>query len=210
MDLKELLGEELYNQVIEKAGDNKIAVVSDGNWFPKDKFDEKNNEVKELKGQLKERDKQLEDLGAKAKGNEELVKQINDLKEQNERTTKEYQEKLDKQAFEFALDKAITEAQARNPKAVKALLNTETIKLDGEKLLGFDEQIKVIRESDGYLFDSPGLKGRVPHNPPNPRDKTTVNPFSKEHFNLTEQGRIYKEDRELAIRLAAEHGIKLN
>lgn len=43
MDLKELLGEDLYNQVVEKAGDKKLAVVNDGNWFPKEKFDEVNN-----------------------------------------------------------------------------------------------------------------------------------------------------------------------
>ena len=31
VSLKELLGEDLYTQVMEKAGEQKIAVVSDGN-----------------------------------------------------------------------------------------------------------------------------------------------------------------------------------
>lgn len=63
MDLKELLGEELYKQVIEKTGDKKIALVSDGNWIPKEKFNELNENTKDLKKQLKDRDAQLAELG---------------------------------------------------------------------------------------------------------------------------------------------------
>jgi hypothetical protein len=154
MDLKQLLGEELYKQVIEKTGDNKIAIVSDGNWFPKEKFDQVNSDNKDLKKQLKDRDDQLTDLKTKAAGNEDLTKQINDLTELNKKTAADYQSKLDKQAFDFALKDALTGAKAKNPKAVEALLNKETIKLDGDKLLGLEEQIKTIRESDSYLFDS--------------------------------------------------------
>lgn len=35
------------------------------------------------------------------------------------------------------------------------------------------------------------------------------NPWSKEHWNLTEQGRIYATDKEKAVKMAAEHGHKL-
>lgn len=59
MSLKELLGDDLYAQVIEKAGDQKIDIVSNGQWFPKERFDAVNNEKKELKSQLDERDQQL-------------------------------------------------------------------------------------------------------------------------------------------------------
>jgi hypothetical protein len=154
MDLKEMLGEDLYNQVIAKAGSNKIAVVSDGNWFPKEKFDQVNSDNKDLKKQLKDRDDQLADLKTKAAGNEDLTKQINDLTEMNKKTAADYQAKLDQQAFDFALKDALTGAKAKNPKAVEALLKKDAIKLDGDKLLGLDEQLKAIKESDSYLFES--------------------------------------------------------
>ncbi|WP_338788805.1 phage scaffolding protein [Metabacillus sp. FJAT-53654] len=154
MDLKELLGEELYKQVMEKTGDNKIAIVSDGNWFPKDKFDTVNKENKDLKGQLKDRDTQLKDLETKAQGNADLQKQIQDLQADNKKVADDYQAKLNQQSFDFALKDALTGAKAKNPKAVEALLNKEAIKLDGDKLLGLDEQLKAIQESDSYLFDS--------------------------------------------------------
>jgi hypothetical protein len=154
MELKELLGEDLYNQVMQKAGDSKIAIVSDGNWFPKDKFDQVNSDNKDLKKQLKDRDVQLSELKTKATGNEELTKQINDLTEQNKKTAADYQAKLDQQSFDFALKDALSGAKAKNPKAVEALLNKDSIKLDGDKLLGLDDQLKAIKESDSYLFDS--------------------------------------------------------
>jgi hypothetical protein len=176
MDLKELLGEELYNQIVTKAGEHKIAIVSDGSFFPKDKFDTVNNDNKELKTQLKDRDTQLEELGKKAKGNEELEKQINELKESNKTTASEYQSKLDKQAFDFALEKAITGAQAKNPRAVKALLDLEKIKMDGEKLLGFDDQLTVLKTSDGYLFgEAEKLGGRKPNDTMAPPGSQTAN-----------------------------------
>ena len=153
MDLKELLGEELYTQVAEKAGEHKIAVVSDGSYIPKAKFDEKLQEIKEYKNQLKERDQQLEDLGEKAKGHEELTKRIEELTAQNEKTKQEYEQKIQQQAFDHALSSALNGAKARNSEAVKALLKTDEIKFDGDKLEGLDEQLKALKESDSYLFE---------------------------------------------------------
>src|SRR5690606_39974157 len=150
MDLKELLGEELYNQVTEKAGEHKIAVVSDGNWFPKEKFETVTNDNKELKKQLKSRDDQLEEL--KKVDAEGLQQKILDLQKANEDAEKEWQSKLAQQKFDFSLKDALISAKVRNPKAVKALLNLESIKLDGDKLLGLEEQLNTIKESYPYLF----------------------------------------------------------
>lgn len=206
MDLKELLGEELYSQVKDKAGDHKLAVVNDGNWFPKEKFDAVNTDNKELKQTIKERDEQLQDLSGKAQGNEDLQKQIEKLQEDNKQAAEAYQQKLDKQAFDFALEKAISGAEARNPKAVKALLDVDSIKLDGDKLLGLDEQLKGLKESDSYLFggDDPKLKGREPNPDKQPPAAGGKNPFSKEHFNLTEQGRLLRDDPEKYNKLKAQ------
>lgn len=203
--MKELLeklakGESTVDDVL------KAIDETDKEKVPRSRLNDKIEEVKELQQQLKERDSQLEDLGKKAKDNEELVSEINKLKEENKQTAKELQEKLEKQAFDFNLEKALASAKAKNPKAVKALLNTEAIKLDGDKLLGLEEQLKALQESDSYLFgdgEPAGLKGRKP-NDNNEPPVTTKNPFSKEHFNLTEQARLYREDPELYKTLKAQ------
>lgn len=110
-------------------------------------------QIKDLQDQIKQRDDQLEDLKGKAAGNEDLQKQIQTLQDQNKQLQQDYEAKIQKQQFEFSLEKALTAAKVRNAKAVKALLDTEVIKLDGDKLLGLDEQLKNIKESDPYLFE---------------------------------------------------------
>lgn len=105
----------------------------------------------DLRGQLSERDEQLEEL--KKVDAEGLQAKIDELQTENETTKQEYQAKLEKQAFDFSLEKALTGAKVRNSKAVKALLDLDSIKLDGEKLLGLDDQLSTIKESDGYLFE---------------------------------------------------------
>lgn len=55
--------------------------------------------------------------------------------------------------LETALEMALTTGKAKNSKAVKALLNMEEIKLDGDKLLGLEEQITKLKADNAYLFD---------------------------------------------------------
>ncbi|NFD30421.1 scaffolding protein [Clostridium botulinum] len=141
MDLKELLGEELYNQVIQKVGDNKIDIVSNGNWIPKDKFNTLNE-------QLKTANTTITDLKKSNKDNEELQTKVTDY----ETKVKDYEKQIQDMQFNYALEGALKSANVRNTKAVKALLNLEGIKLDGESLIGLNEQIEAIRKSDSYLF----------------------------------------------------------
>jgi chromosome segregation ATPase len=162
----------------------------------------------DLKQQLSDRDTQLDELSKQVKDNEELTAEINRLKEQNEEATKELQAKLEKQAFEFSLEKALTNAKAKNPKAVKALLDLENIKLDGDKLLGLDDQLEKLKESDSYLFEEEN--NNAPHIVAggNPKGSSYMgkNPFTKEHWNLTEQGKLFKENPELYNHLKAQAG----
>jgi len=116
-----------------------------------EKVDSLQNQIEDYKQQLQSRDEQLEEL--KKIDAEGLQAKIQELQEANQKAEKEWQEKLQKQQFEFALKDALTAAKVRNPKAVKALLDTEVIKLDGDKLLGLEEQLNSIKESDPYLFE---------------------------------------------------------
>lgn len=130
-----------------------IDLVDSKNYVEKTELDTVNNSIKDYKKQLKDRDKQLEDLKEKAKGNEELTAEIERLKDENKNVAKDYEAKIEKLNFDTRLDKALTGAKAKNPKTVKALLNLENLKLDGEDIIGLKEQIETLKESDGYLFD---------------------------------------------------------
>lgn len=178
-ELKELgLAEEQIEKVMASHG------KALNNYKEKaDKADGLEGQISDYKDQLKDRDSQLEELKKKATGNEDLLAQIEQLKEDNAAAQKELQQKLDKQAFDFSLEKALTAEKVKNPKAVKALLDVEKIKLDGETMLGLEDQLKAIKESDAYLFESDeGEKGDGPRivPPGNPKGGTPADddPFA--------------------------------
>jgi hypothetical protein len=201
--MKELLeklekGETTVDDVLKAIDD------ADKEKVPRSRLNDKIDEIKELTNQLSDRDNQLKDLSKKAEGNEDLQKQIEQLQETNKQTAKEYQEKLDKQAFDFKLSEALSDAKAKNPKAVKALLDKETIKLDGDKLLGLEEQLKSLQESDGYLFgveEEPKLKGRQPQ-PPNNNQQTGLTKEQFNKMNYKQRVELYNTDLETYQRLS--------
>jgi len=204
--LKELLGELYTGEIAKLIGDKELAVVNDGSWIPRAKLNEVSNEVKELKKQLEDRDKQLKDLEGKAAGNEELKAALQEAQEANKTAAEEWEAKTAKMQLDFAVERALAKAKARNPKAVKALLDMEVVKLDGEQVLGLEEQLKKLKESDAYLFGETGKVGSGT-NPPGVGN-AEVNPWKKETFNLTNQAKILQENPSLAARLKQEAGVK--
>ena len=205
--LKDILGDDLYKQVKEKLGDAEVIVVDPNDpMVPKRRLDEVITERNRYKEQVAERDTQLADLGAKAKDHDTLRVQIAELQAKNKQAAEDYEKQLKDQRFAFAIERAVAKADARNVKAVVALLDTPKISLDGENLLGFDEQIAALKKSDPFLFGV-DLKGRTPEGTGKP-PQTPENPWKKETFNLTKQGEIYRKDPDLAAKLKAEAGVK--
>lgn len=197
--LKKIIGEELYAKVLEELGDKKTLIVNDGNFLPREKFNDLNDQVKVLKTQLGERDTQLEDIKKKVKDNEELTATITQLQADNKKLTEESETKMKDQKFSFLLELKLRDEKVKNVKAVKALLATDKLKLnDDETFTGLDEQIKTLKESDSYLFGEDTLSGIE-----NPKDTkggkyNGPNPWSKDTLNLTKQGEILKTNPELA------------
>ena len=175
-------------------------------FIPKDKYNEVSEAKKKLEEDIQERDKQLEQLKNAASNNEELKNQIEELQEANRRAAEEWQAKMAQMQLDFAIEKALAAAKAKNAKAVKALLDLEKVKLDGEALIGLDDQLKALQQSDPYLFGDSGKVGGGT-NPPG-AGTGEVNPWKKDSWNLTQQGKILLEDPAKATRMKAEAGIK--
>ena len=84
---------------------------------------------------------------------DELKSKIEELQEQNEKTKEELSNKLQQQRMESEIDKALLKNKARNPKAVKALLDLESVELNDDGVKGLDDQLNKIKESESYLFE---------------------------------------------------------
>lgn len=115
-------------------------------------------EVDSLKGQVAERDKQLETLKKTAGDNEALTQQIADLQAENATAKQTHETEMTRLKVDFAVEKALAGANAKNIKAVKALLDLEDAKLDKEgNVKGLQEQIDKLTtaEDTKFLFDVP-------------------------------------------------------
>lgn len=142
-------------------------------FIPKDKYNEVAEAKKKMEADIQERDNQLEQLKNAAGNSEELKAQIEQLQAENQKAAEEWQAKFAKMQLDFAIEKALTAAKAKNAKAVKALLDMEKVKLDGEQLLGLDDQLKELQKSDAYLFGEPGKVGSGT-NPPGGAEPKTI------------------------------------
>ena len=99
-------------------------------------------EVEGLKTQVGDRDKQLETLKASAGDNADLKKQIEDLQTENATAKATHESELNQLKIDFAVEKALTGAKAKNIKAVKALLELGEAKLDKDgNVKGLDEEV---------------------------------------------------------------------
>lgn len=153
--LKLGLTEEQANKVLE-ANTEQLK-----GFIPKSRFDEVNNSKKQLEKDLNDRDTQLENLKNTNGDMEALKTTITQLQADNKAATEKYNAELAILKLNNAVDTALLGANAVNIKAVKALLNMDSIKLDGETLLGINEQIENLKKAEDskMLFKSEQQNG---------------------------------------------------
>lgn len=120
---------------------------------PAKEFNEINEELKVIKGEKKT----LEDDKKKIEDEYDNFKKGSISQADYEAKKKEIEDnskaEIEKVRLESKIDLAINNAKAKNVKSVKANLNLDKIKLDGDKLLGFEDQIEALKKSDAYLFE---------------------------------------------------------
>ena len=205
MTLKELLEKIGIAKDNMESAEKEFKAFLDGAYVPKSRFNEVNEEKKTLQNSVADRDKQLEEL-KKASGDAEgLKKQIEQLQADNKKAKEESEAKIKEMQFTNAIKLAIVD-KAHDADIVTGLIDRKKLILgeDG-KVTGLDEQVKAIMKEKPFLFKN--TTGG--YNPNAGKDSTLKNPFAKDSFNLTEQGKLLKSNPEEAKRLAAEAGITI-
>lgn len=107
----------------------------------------------ELQSQVAKNSDDLKKLQKNVGSNDELKQQIKDLQKENTEQESKYQASLVAVQRDSALGELLSQSKVRNPKAVAALLDDETITFKDGVLGGAKEQIEALQKSDGYLFD---------------------------------------------------------
>lgn len=153
--LNEIIGEEAFKVLPEetKTKYKDIDFVDSVNYVPKDRFSQVNDSMNEYKKQVGERDKQLNDLQGKVKDNENLSQEIEKLKNANSTTAADYEKKLQQIQYDVALNNALKDSKAKDINLIKALLDKEKLKVNGEEVIGLKEQLETIKKDRDYLFE---------------------------------------------------------
>jgi hypothetical protein len=123
----------------------------------------------------------------------------------------EMERKAYEREFYHALERGIDRLGGRNYKTVCSLLPLSELSVseDGE-IDGLLEAVERLKESDGYLFYSEDAPKAVIGNVGIFPRRTAVgkaNPWAKEGYNLTEQGRMLREEPERARRMMMQAGV---
>lgn len=141
--LKDLFsgGSLTFDQLSQAAKDKGYQVVNaaGGAYVPKSDLDNLYGQVTTLTTQLGEANKKLEGYDPT-------------WKEQAETARKE----LEKQQFDFALEKAVAAERPKNARAVMGLLDRDKLTFAGGEVIGLDKQLSALKagEDTAFLFEA--------------------------------------------------------
>lgn len=186
-------------------------------YIPKARFDEVNNAKKAAEKDVADRDTQLEELKKSSGDAEALKQQIEKLQGENKSAKEKYEAQLKDLQINAAIEKALAAANAKHADLLIGKINKEKIELlqDGS-VKGLEDQIKPLKESYKELFateeeDKTKFKGAKPPEGSGGGGAGgfgAVNPWKQETFNLTEQGRLLRDNPDLAKQFKAAAGLK--
>ena len=111
-------------------------------------------ELEGVKGQLSQANEQI--AGFKELDIEGVKQKAAEWEQKYNQAAENSAREIEQLKFDFALDRELTKAQARNPKAVKALLDRDALKYDKGKIIGLEEQLETLKknEDSAFLFGS--------------------------------------------------------
>lgn len=204
--MKNLIKAILAQGVTLEQAEMLLAEFLENGYVAKQKHMELETAKAELDNQLKERDKQLDELKKSAGDKDALEQKIKDLQTANKQAKEQYDQKIKDLRTDTAIKLAIN-AIAQDTDIVAGLIDkTKLIVGEDGTVTGLDEQVKTLQKDKAFLFKQDGNQGGYT---PQGGKPPVTNPFEEKTFNLTEQGRLFRENPEQARVLAQAAGVTI-
>lgn len=145
--LKGILGEG-YTEDIDKA----ISAEIGRSFVAKADFDAKNTELKTARSQLTAANKKIQDF--ESMDIEAVRREAEQWKERAQQAEQDAAAQVEAVRFDAKLENAIAKAKGRNAKAIKALLDVDTLRASKDPDKDIGAALSSLAENDGYLFDA--------------------------------------------------------
>lgn len=158
MNLKQIIGEELFNQLPEEKkkeyAKQDLQDVSEGKYVPKDRFDQVNNQVKEYKKQVSDRDTQISNLKEEFKDVDGLKDKVEQLTRDNAKQKEDYENQIKTINFNNALKAGLSSYKCKDEDYLMSKIDRDSIKLNSDgTILGLKEQVEAFKKGHEYLFE---------------------------------------------------------
>lgn len=149
-------------ELLKKLGieDSKVdGIVADVNkelpkhFVPKQQYSEVVEARKKAEKDVTDRDKQITELGKTAGLSEELKKQIETLTSENQAAAEKHASEMKDLQLSNAIKSALA-GKVHDESLVAGLFEKDKLVIDGDKVVGLDEQLKTLQESKAFLFKS--------------------------------------------------------
>lgn len=105
------------------------------------------------------------------------------------------EKELDEYRLSNEIDSALTKAGARNVKALRALLDTQSIRLEDGALTGLGEQLEQIKAENGFLFEEGSPKPKFTDGVTGGGSGITKDAFQK--MGYSDRVKLYNESPEV-------------
>ncbi|WP_432740827.1 phage scaffolding protein [Staphylococcus equorum] len=187
MDLNALL-EQFSNGEVDKQKVVDAIEEQNSGMVPRSRLNDKNTEIKDLKEEITNRDKQIETLEKSVKQDSELQNELEQLKQTNADWQTKYQESQLNNAIKLGVAK-----DANDPNDILAFINKDGLEVqeDGE-VKGLDDALSNLRESKPYLFADIKKTGNSPIDGSNPTGGLTSEQFNSMSFD--DKQNLYQND----------------
>jgi len=163
--LIELLGEELYNKVKEKLGENKVVIANNGTWVPADKHEQLKNDHKEITERLDKANNDLKSFADTSSTVEELKAKLKESNKQYEDYKTEVAKNETNRSKKDSLSKLLKDAGALED-TIDLLVSTmdlDEIKVDSKNnVVDAELIINPLKENRKTLFVDKKIEGEKP------------------------------------------------
>ena len=106
-----------------------------------------------IKSQLEEAQKTIKGFQDQGADIEAVRKSAKDWEDKYNQAIADHNQKMADMAFDHALESAITGAKGKNAKAIRALLDVETLKGSKNQEADIKSALEGLKKDSGYLFD---------------------------------------------------------
>lgn len=127
-----------------------------GNYIPKVRFDEVNEQLKNVKAELSERDTQIAGLKKFEGSGKELADKVKELQEQNKQKAAEFEKALKDNKIKNAVRASLGDS-VFDSALVMGLIDLSKVDLDDkdEVKSGLKEQVEALKKDKAFLFKEP-------------------------------------------------------